>query len=35
MIGENNGFRMIMQGMNAKRILIGAEALELGFVALR
>lgn len=36
MIGEeNNGFKMIMQGMNAERILIGAEALGLSFVALR
>jgi alkylation response protein AidB-like acyl-CoA dehydrogenase len=36
MIGkENNGFKMIMQGMNAERILIGAEALGLGFAALR
>lgn len=32
---ENNGFKMIMQGMNAERILIGAEALGLGFAALR
>lgn len=32
---ENNGFRMIMHGMNAERILIGAEALGLGFAALR
>jgi alkylation response protein AidB-like acyl-CoA dehydrogenase len=36
MIGEeNNGFKMIMHGMNAERILIGAEALGLGFAALR
>ena len=32
---ENNGFKMIMHGMNAERILIGAEALGLGFAALR
>jgi alkylation response protein AidB-like acyl-CoA dehydrogenase len=32
---ENEGFKMIMQGMNAERILIGAEALGLGFAALR
>jgi alkylation response protein AidB-like acyl-CoA dehydrogenase len=36
MIGEeNNGFKMIMHGMNAERILIAAEALGLGFAALR
>ncbi|KAL4894876.1 acyl-CoA dehydrogenase/oxidase [Aspergillus ambiguus] len=36
MIGrENEGFKMIMHGMNAERILIGAEALGLGFAALR
>jgi alkylation response protein AidB-like acyl-CoA dehydrogenase len=36
MIGEeNNGFKIIMQGMNAERILIGAEALGLAFAALR
>ncbi|KAF9895333.1 hypothetical protein FE257_000237 [Aspergillus nanangensis] len=33
--GENDGFKMIMHGMNAERILIGAEALGLGFAALR
>jgi alkylation response protein AidB-like acyl-CoA dehydrogenase len=32
---EGNGFKMIMHGMNAERILIGAEALGLGFAALR
>jgi alkylation response protein AidB-like acyl-CoA dehydrogenase len=32
---ENSGFKMIMHGMNAERILIGAEALGLGFAALR
>lgn len=32
---ENEGFKMIMHGMNAERILIGAEALGLGFAALR
>lgn len=32
---ENQGFRMILHGMNAERILIGAEALGLGFAALR
>jgi alkylation response protein AidB-like acyl-CoA dehydrogenase len=32
---ENNGFKMIMHGMNAERILIGAEAVGLGFAALR
>ncbi|EXJ75062.1 acyl-CoA dehydrogenase [Cladophialophora psammophila CBS 110553] len=32
---EGNGFKMIMYGMNAERILIGAEALGLGFAALR
>lgn len=32
---ENEGFRMILHGMNAERILIGAEALGLGFAALR
>ena len=32
---ENSGFKMIMQGMNAERILIGAEALGLGSAALR
>lgn len=32
---ENDGFKMIMHGMNAERILIGAEALGLGYAALR
>ncbi|KAJ5651466.1 uncharacterized protein N7484_005189 [Penicillium longicatenatum] len=32
---QDEGFRMILQGMNAERILIGAEALGLGFAALR
>lgn len=32
---EDEGFRMILHGMNAERILIGAEALGLGFAALR
>lgn len=32
---ENNGFKMIIHGMNAERILIGAEAVGLGFAALR
>ena len=32
---EGHGFKMIMQGMNAERILIGAEALGLGYAALR
>lgn len=32
---EGNGFKMIMHGMNAERILVGAEALGLGFAALR
>ena len=32
---EGNGFRMIMHGMNAERILIAAEALGTGFAALR
>ena len=32
---ENEGFKMIMHGMNAERILIGAEALGLGFAAIR
>lgn len=36
MIGEEgNGFKMIMHGMNAERILVGAEALGLGYAALR
>jgi alkylation response protein AidB-like acyl-CoA dehydrogenase len=32
---ENNGFKMIMHGMNAERILIAAEAIGIGFAALR
>ncbi|KAH7409391.1 acyl-CoA dehydrogenase domain-containing protein [Cadophora sp. MPI-SDFR-AT-0126] len=32
---EGDGFKMIMHGMNAERVLIGAEALGLGFAALR
>ena len=32
---EGNGFKMIMHGMNAERILIAAEALGIGFAALR
>ena len=32
---ENEGFKMMLHGMNAERILIGAEALGLGFAALR
>lgn len=32
---ENEGFKMILHGMNAERILIGAEAIGLGFAALR
>ncbi|KAJ5923828.1 hypothetical protein N7466_008015 [Penicillium verhagenii] len=32
---EDEGFKMILHGMNAERILIGAEALGLGFAALR
>ncbi|KAJ9611308.1 hypothetical protein H2200_004492 [Cladophialophora chaetospira] len=32
---EGKGFKMIMHGMNAERILIAAEALGLGFAALR
>lgn len=36
MIGEeNNGFKMIIHDMNAERILIAAEALGLGYAALR
>lgn len=36
MVGkENEGFMMILHGMNAERILIGAEALGLGYAALR
>ena len=32
---EGNGFKMIMHGMNAERVLVGAEALGLGYAALR
>jgi alkylation response protein AidB-like acyl-CoA dehydrogenase len=32
---ENEGFTMILHGMNAERILIAAEALGLGYAALR
>lgn len=32
---EGNGFKMIMQGMNAERVLIAAEAVGIGFAALR
>ncbi|KAK2599110.1 hypothetical protein QQS21_005451 [Conoideocrella luteorostrata] len=32
---EGHGFKMIMHGMNAERILIGCEALGLGYAALR
>ena len=32
---EGNGFKMIMVGMNAERVLVGAEALGLGYAALR
>ncbi|KAL1890766.1 hypothetical protein Sste5346_008091 [Sporothrix stenoceras] len=32
---EGEGFRMIMHGMNAERILIGAESLGIGYAALR
>ncbi|KAL2414721.1 Acyl-CoA dehydrogenase FadE12 [Exophiala dermatitidis] len=32
---EGEGFKMIMHGMNAERILIGSEALGLGYAALR
>jgi alkylation response protein AidB-like acyl-CoA dehydrogenase len=36
LIGKvGNGFKMIMHGMNAERILIAAEALGIGFAALR
>jgi Acyl-CoA dehydrogenases len=34
MVGkENDGFKIILHGMNAERILIGAEALGLGYAA--
>ncbi|CAG9996240.1 unnamed protein product [Clonostachys byssicola] len=32
---EGDGFKMIMHGMNAERVLVGAEALEIGYAALR
>ncbi|KAF5010949.1 hypothetical protein FDECE_2912 [Fusarium decemcellulare] len=32
---EGDGFKIIMHGMNAERILVGAEALGLGYAALR
>lgn len=32
---EGNGFKQIMHGMNAERCLVGAEALGLGYAALR
>ncbi|KPI41954.1 Acyl-CoA dehydrogenase [Cyphellophora attinorum] len=32
---EGNGFKQIMVGMNAERVLVGAEALGLGYAALR
>ncbi|KAK5064495.1 hypothetical protein LTR84_000328 [Exophiala bonariae] len=32
---ENHGFKMIMHGMNAERILIAAEAIGIGYAALR
>lgn len=32
---EGNGFKMIMQGMNAERLLLGGEAIGLGFAGLR
>lgn len=36
MIGqEGDGFKMIMHGMNAERVLVGAEALGIGYAALR
>jgi alkylation response protein AidB-like acyl-CoA dehydrogenase len=36
MVGkEGDGFKMIMHGMNAERILVGAEALGIGYAALR
>lgn len=31
---EGNGFKMIMHGMNAERVLVAAEALGLGYAAL-
>lgn len=36
MVGkEGDGFKIIMHGMNAERILVGAEALGIGYAALR
>ncbi|KAH7142203.1 acyl-dehydrogenase domain-containing protein [Dactylonectria macrodidyma] len=32
---EGDGFKMIMHGLNAERILVGAEALGIGYAALR
>ncbi|KAL6415716.1 Acyl-CoA dehydrogenase fadE12 [Ilyonectria robusta] len=32
---EGDGFKIIMHGMNAERILVGSEALGLGYAALR
>lgn len=32
---EGDGFKMIMHGMNAERVLVGAEALGIGYAALR
>jgi len=32
---EGNGFKMIMHGMNAERILLASEAVGLGFAAIR
>ncbi|KIW80829.1 hypothetical protein Z517_07446 [Fonsecaea pedrosoi CBS 271.37] len=32
---EGDGFKMIMHGMNAERVLVGVEALGLGYAALR
>lgn len=32
---EGDGFKMIMHGLNAERVLVGAEALGIGFAALR
>lgn len=32
---EGNGFKTIMHGMNAERVLVGSEALGIGYAALR
>ncbi|EON98411.1 putative acyl- dehydrogenase protein [Phaeoacremonium minimum UCRPA7] len=32
---EGDGFKLIMHGMNAERVLVGAEALGIGYAALR